>query len=108
MGQYCMNEKTVAIIRKWEGEYIAIFPYELGSYSPYSCMSYVTIGQHAACTPDGIVAESNHINNDNSQELKDFISELESIGYNLEIRQRLPSNSVEVRKKKLKEIDKEK
>lgn len=102
-----MSEKTVVITRKWDNEYIAIFPYELGDYSPYTCMSYMRIGQHAACTPDGIVAESNHINNDNSQELKDFISELESIGYNLEIRQRLPSNSVEIRREKLKEMARE-
>ena len=101
-----MNEKTIAIIRKWECEYIAIFPYELGDYSPYTCMSYMKIGQHGACVPDGIIAKSKHTKNDKSQELKDFISELESIGYDLEIRQRLPSNAVEIRRKELQEMAK--
>jgi len=100
-----MNEKTVVIIRKWDNEYVAIFPYELGSYSPYTCMSYMKIGQHGICTPDSIIAKSKHTKNDESQELKGFISELESIGYDLEIRQRLPSGSVEIRRKKLKEMD---
>lgn len=102
-----MNEKTVVIIRKWGNEYIAIFPYELGDYSPYTCMSYMKIGQHGACMPDDIVAQSKHTKNDKSEELMNFISELESIGYNLEIRQRFPSNSVGVRREKLKEVDKE-
>lgn len=100
-----MNEKTVVIIRKWDNEYIAIFPYELGDYSPYTCMSYMKIGQHSACTPDWIVWKSKHTKNDESQELKDFISELESGGHDLEIRQRLPSDAVEIRRKNLKEMD---
>ena len=102
-----MNEKTIVIIRKWDNEYIAIFPYELGGYSPYTCMSYMKIGQHGTCTPDLIVLKSKHTNRDKSDELKDFISELESIGYDLEIRQRIPSNAVEIRRGKLKEMDKE-
>jgi hypothetical protein len=103
-----MNEKTIVIIRKWYGEYIAIFPYEIADSSPYFCMAYMTVGQHSACMPDGIVTDSKHTNNDESEELKDFISELKRIGYDLEIRKRLPSNSIDVRRKKLQEINRRK
>ena len=98
------KEKTVMIIRKWaDGEYIAIMPYELGTYSPYTCMSYMHIGQHGSCDPM-IVMNTKHTNNDDSQAYRDFIAELESIGYNLDIRKHIPSDSLENRRKQLKSI----
>ena len=97
------KEKTVTIIRKWGNDYIAIFPYELGNHTPYTCQSYMTIGQHSSCDPQGIIRHSQHTNNDDSARLRDFIAELESIGYNLDIRKSIPSNSLENRRKKLKE-----
>lgn len=98
------TEKTIAIIRKWGNDYIAIFPHNLGTNSPYTCDSYMHVGQHGSCDPQGIIEQSKHTNNDDSAKLRDFISELESIGYNLNIRKRIPSNSLDIRKKKLAEF----
>lgn len=100
------TEKTIAIIRKWEDDCIAIFPHELGTDSPYTCMSYMTVGQHSSCDPQGIIEQSEHTNTPERQTAKyrDFVAELESIGYNLDIRKRIPSNSLDVRRNKLAEF----
>lgn len=100
------TEKTITIIRKWGDDYIAIFPHELGTNSPYTCESYMHTGQHGSCDPQGIIEQSEHTNTLKRQTAKyrDFVAELESIGYNLDIRQRLPSNSLDIRRKKLAEL----
>lgn len=44
---------TPVIFRKWKdnGDIIALFPYEMGTNDPWSCLSYERIGQHgSACT----------------------------------------------------------
>jgi hypothetical protein len=98
--------KTVTIIRKWGDDYIAIFPHELGIHTPYTCQSYMTIGQHGSCDPQGIIEQSEPTNTPERQTAKyrDFVAELESIGYNLDIRQRIPYNSLDIRRKKLAEF----
>lgn len=98
------TEKTYTIIRKWGNDYIAIFPHDLGTYSPYTCMSYMHVGQHGSCDPQGIVEQSQNTKNDDSAKLRDFIFELESIGYNLDIHQRIPSNALDIRREKLREF----
>lgn len=100
------TEKTITIIRKWGDDYIAIFPHQSGTFSPYTCQSYMHTGQHGSCDPQGIIEQSEHTNTLKRQTAKyrDFVAELESIGYNLDIRQRLPSNSLDIRRKKLAEL----
>lgn len=53
-----MPDKTKVIFRHWKGDVIAIFPEIPGDMSPYTCMSYQHVGQHGACDPYGIIADS--------------------------------------------------
>lgn len=75
------KQKTEVIFRKFpEGDIIAIFPFETfdleGNYS-----SYMHIGQHGACCHE-LAKELIKPTKEEYQELK---TELESIGYNLDI-----------------------
>ena len=79
------KEKTKVIFRYWKGEVIAIFPTELGDNSPHTCSSYQHVGQHSACDPYGIVAESRPAIR---AEFHELYRELENLGYNLEVIQR--------------------
>jgi len=101
------TKKTITIIRKWGDDYIAIFPHEPANSSLYyTCQSYMHIGQHHSCDPQGIIEQSEHTNAPERQTAKyrDFVAELESIGYNLDIRKRIPSNSLDIRRNKLAEL----
>lgn len=99
------TEKTITIIRKWGDDYIAVFPHELGTSSPYTCESYMHMGQHSSCDPQGIIEQSEHTNTPERQtaNYRDFVAELESI-YNLDIRKRIPASSLDIRRKKLAEF----
>jgi hypothetical protein len=71
--------KTTVIFKKWQdGDVIALFPEEkFGEY----ISSYMHVGQHSEATP----ALLNDLENATPQEFFDLKSELESIGYNLEV-----------------------
>lgn len=74
--------KTKVIFRKWkDGQIIAIFPEELGDYSPYTCSSYMSIGQHSACDPLIIQTTKSAKKN----EYQDLFDELTKIGYDLQV-----------------------
>jgi len=98
----------ICTIRKWGNQYIAIFPYELGTNSPVTCLSYMTVGQHSACDPLALVSVTKYIGHDVFRpdgELKRFISELESIYGKLDIKLRTPKDAYNVRCEKLREIE---
>jgi hypothetical protein len=75
--------KTKVVFRMWDGQVIALFP-EIDEGN-YFCLSYEHIGQHGGADYQGIVADSRLATPD---EYKDLFEELESIGYNLDVRKR--------------------
>lgn len=77
--------KTKVIFRKFaEGDILAIFPEESNKIN-YKTSCYQHIGQHSDC-------DYNHCINITKlatpEEYKDLFNELESIGYNLEVRKK--------------------
>ncbi len=77
------------IFRWWPGEdgqVIAIFPTLPGTYDPHTCSSYMHVGQHGACDPIGLMAQTEQCPEYLYRDLK---RELETLGYRLEVRKRL-------------------
>lgn len=65
--------------RKFKGEIIAVFPYEIESNT--NVLNYAHIGQHSSC-----IWNINQFSKPaNEVEYKDLLSELQSIGYNLQV-----------------------
>jgi hypothetical protein len=95
--------ETIVIFRKWkDGDVIALFPYEPSDYEGYLCNSYMHIGQHSGANPrlvDMTIPVS-------SEEYADLKRELESEPYNyvLKVRRRMPSDAMDVRRAKIKEM----
>ena len=81
-------EKTDVIFRKetrdtkWENEIFALFPYDVHDFFSGHCASYQHIGQHSPADYDMCIQNSIPAKGD---EYKDLKSELESLGYNLNI-----------------------
>ncbi len=78
--------KTKVIFRKFkDGEIIAIFPEIMWSDDPPYLSSYLHVGQHGAC-------DYGHLRNltkpAKPKEYADLMAELESIGYNLDVRKK--------------------
>ena len=82
-------EKTKVIFRKWKNEIIALFPEELGDSNPETCSSYMRVGQHASADIEYILSESK---NAKKHEYVSLIEELESMGYRLDILQKIKLN----------------
>lgn len=94
-----MTEKTRVIFRKFpDGDIIALFPFEPHDYAGYMCLSYMHIGQHGGADPFYLVDRTKLAI---PQEYADLKSELESIGYNLEIGKKIPRNAIDIRREKL-------
>lgn len=80
------TEKTRAILRRLNGEVIALFP-DLDE-GPGLCLSYMRIGQHGAA--------SRHLTRDTKPaylgepDAAALVQELTRLGYNLQIIQRMP------------------
>ena len=79
--------KTKVIFRKFkkDGSIIAIFPEELSILSAEACWSYMRVGQHSPCIPVVITPVTDLAK---EKEYRSLFEELESIGYNLEIKER--------------------
>ena len=78
--------KTVVVFRTWRGRWktvLALFP-ELDAGNGY-CDSYEHVGQHGGADYAGCIARSHPAGPEEYRSLK---LELESIGYNLDVRQR--------------------
>ena len=77
--------KTKVVFRKFpDGQVIALF-YEEEWSNPYDFASYMHVGQHGSADI-GIVYDTELATTDEYADLKE---ELESIGYNLDVRQRI-------------------
>ena len=72
-------EITQVQFRKFKGEIIAVFPYEV--WNSTDVASYMHVGQHSGCYW-GINYYSKPAT---EQEYKPLLNELESIGYNLQV-----------------------
>lgn len=83
------THKTVVVFRKFRnGEVIALFPelpHMIGNWD--YCSSYMHVGQHGAASPHGLTW--NHTSLAKPDEYAALQTELESIGYNLTVRQRV-------------------
>ena len=79
------NYVTEVVFRKFkDGDVIALFPYQIET-NEGQVMSYMHIGQHGGATLDLI----NITKLASTEEYSDLKSELESIGYNLKIMQKV-------------------
>lgn len=76
-----MTYKTKVNYRIFEGEVIALFPYEIEDLAG-NCTSYALIGQHSAASYDYVVKNSRAAT---PEEYKDLHEELTEIGYDLTI-----------------------
>jgi hypothetical protein len=80
------KHKTKVIFRKFkDGEIIAIFPELQANENKQYCMSYLHVGQHGAadyCLINGLKPAT-------PEEFASLKEELESIGYNLEVKKRI-------------------
>ena len=80
------NYKTDVIFRRWVDEdfnlIIALFPYEIDNIEKGFISSYEHLGQHSGADYDGVIRGTIPAKENEYQALK---SELESIGYNLNI-----------------------
>lgn len=92
---------TRVLFRKYsDGGIIAIFPYICGDTSPYTCASYMHLGQHGACDPRLVIANTQPAK---PTEFADLKRELESepYGYRFKIGHRLTRDALSARKKEL-------
>ncbi len=88
------KEKTKVIFRKFkDGEIIALFPEVQANDSHWGCMSYMHIGQHGAARYN-IVWDTKLAK---PEEYADLKTELEDLGYNLEVRKRVNKRWFEVK-----------
>ena len=82
-----MSNITKVVFHKFnDGSIIAIFPYDVGTSNPYTCDSYQSIGQHGACDPMLLVEDTTLATQSEYAALQE---ELESIGYELNVMQRI-------------------
>jgi len=96
---YC---KTQVIFRKWPksegGGIIALFPCNPGT-NPYNFDSYEHIGQHGAACYD-IIHRTKLAKPEEYARLKAEL-EAEPYRYHLDVRQRFPSNAIEICRRKM-------
>lgn len=87
------------LFRMWRGGVIAIMPYEPADMDPAHSLSYQHVGQHGACDPAGIVAESRPAA---PSEYRDLLDELESMDYEVTVLEALPPDAMTKRQQALK------
>ena len=88
------KHKTKVIFRKFkDGEVIALFPELQANDNHAHCQSYMHVGQHGSANYD--VNAKNKLATES--EYKDLKEELESIGYNLDVRKRITKRWFEVK-----------
>jgi hypothetical protein len=79
------QKPTIVIFRKYnDGDIIAIFP-EVPGAAPYLCMSYMHVGQHGDCDVAALIDSTKKATPEEFAALK---TELESIGYVLDCKQK--------------------
>lgn len=76
------TETTKVIFRKFpDGDVIALFPEHAATRSPYTCSSYMHIGQHAAANLQAMT----RLKKATRKEYAELAKELRRIGYNLKV-----------------------
>lgn len=78
-----MEEKTQVkvLFVKCEGEIVAVMPYELGTNDPLTMLCYQHVGQHCSCHASWVQTQKKA----QPEEYEQILSELESLGYEVEI-----------------------
>ena len=101
-GENTPEKPTPVIFRKWkdDGTIMALFPYDLGTDSPYTCSSYEHVGQHGAADPRGCIQQTTPAK---PAEYADLKAELEGLGYKLKPMSRLQYDALLSRENQLKQ-----
>jgi hypothetical protein len=96
-----MTENTKVIFRKWrkEGGVLALFPEIPADIQGNHCQSYEAIGQHGAADYDLCIRRTRPASPGEYQDLK---KELEKIGYQLEVVERITPAMIEARRRAVK------
>lgn len=96
--------KTKVIFRKFkDGDVFALFPEIPGTYDPYTCLSYMHVGQHGSTSVDVV----DRTKPASPEEYADLKAELENYGsdpderYDLEIVYKFTQKHQEAREKEL-------
>ncbi len=95
------TEETPVIFRKYGprkgGAVIALFPAELGTSDPYTCSSYVHVGQHGSADPWAVIRDTHPAK---PEQYADLARELESApyGYRLKVYRRMQRSFYEARR----------
>ena len=93
---------TVKVVfRKFEGEIVAFFPEESATLDPKFCCCYSHTGQHSTAEYYHVLTSSIAATDAEAVDLK---SELESIGYNLELFRGSPASAYQKRQKQIQDI----
>ena len=74
------NQVKVLFVKS-EGEIVAIMPYELGTNNPLTMLCYQHLGQHGSCHASWVQTQKKA----QPEEYGQLLSELESLGYEVEI-----------------------
>lgn len=91
------EEKTIVIFRKYpDGEIIALFPEIPADNQGLRCSSYMHVGQHGGADCSMVSRSTRPAS---SAEYAPLKKELERIGYNLEVRERITPAMNEVRRR---------
>ena len=91
-----MTNTTKVLFRKWlNGEVIALMPYVPADVNGIYSDSYEHVGQHGAADAEGLIGRTVPAIPSEFAALK---RELESIGYAIEVIQRIPRNASNVRR----------
>ena len=94
---------TKVIFRKYkDGDVLAIFPEIPGDHNYETCGSYQHIGQHGPCTPFWAIQSTKPCPIPESEPLR---TELESIGYELNIIERYRYMHYQKRVKEIKRME---
>jgi hypothetical protein len=115
------TEITKVVFRKFQGEIVALFPEEAATLAqsrrqnlehcpecrqadagldPVLCSSYAHMGQHSAADYYSLLTSSKPATDAEAADLK---AELESMGYNLRVYRRSPSDAYQKRKDQIKD-----
>jgi len=86
-----IEDPTIVVFRWWRNGVIALFPEDKWDLGFGLCTSYEHIGQHGGAYFEGIMAESRPAT---PLEYASLYTELENIGYNLDVRPTYPIEEV--------------
>lgn len=93
---------TPVIFRKYaNGQVIALFPADCGTNDPYTCSSYMHVGQHGSADPLGVIEDTVPATPEEFAALKQEL-ESEPYRYAFKIYKRLSFKFLEIRRNALR------